>query len=206
MQPDRRLAIAELLDRLHRHKDAAYGDAWRRRGEVLGIFANIARKYDRMVIALYEKAPTGTEPLADTAADMLLYACKYLTWIAETDPAAFSAADMVLTAEQVQDRNGPQSVTALLGLVGGDDADPGSTDAAWAAGAERFRALEVALTRQAAADPDTTTPIDYTAKARLALELATSLMWYLHHLEAERSDTLDGLRDEVDRMDRKAGQ
>ena len=37
----------EAVRQLHRRKDAAYRDAWKKRGEVLSILANIARKVDR---------------------------------------------------------------------------------------------------------------------------------------------------------------
>jgi hypothetical protein len=38
----------EAVRRLHRAKDAAYRDAWKRRGEVISILANIARKVDQV--------------------------------------------------------------------------------------------------------------------------------------------------------------
>ncbi len=42
----------EVVTRLHRVKDAAYRDAWKRRGEVISILANIARKVDRLEYGL----------------------------------------------------------------------------------------------------------------------------------------------------------
>ena len=61
-------------DRLHRTKDAVYGDSWCRRGEVLGILANIARKVDRL------GANDDTETASDTALDLMIYLAKYQVW------------------------------------------------------------------------------------------------------------------------------
>src|SRR3954467_15877031 len=86
--------VLNLLARLHRHKDAAYGDAWRKRGEVIAIFANMARKYDRLVVAFAEDRPAATEPLGDTVADLLVYTAKYLTWIADEHPTDLDDAKL----------------------------------------------------------------------------------------------------------------
>jgi aminoglycoside phosphotransferase (APT) family kinase protein len=83
--------VLELLNRLHQVKDASYKDAWRKRGEVLGIFSNLARKYDRLIIALEEESPSLTESLSDTLADLCVYAGKYLTWLAEMQPLVFES-------------------------------------------------------------------------------------------------------------------
>lgn len=79
---------SEYLVDLHREKDLAYGDAWCRRGEVAGIFPNIARKYDRW-IRIHDRSTTvmqGVEPLEDTLADLLIYSVKYLLWLVERYP------------------------------------------------------------------------------------------------------------------------
>lgn len=62
---------------LHIEKDAAYGTSWKRRGEMLGIMANIARKIDRLDAG----ASTSDETATDTAIDLLVYLAKYRTWI-----------------------------------------------------------------------------------------------------------------------------
>lgn len=91
--------IAYLIE-LHRGKDAAYGDAWCRRGEAAGIFPNIARKYDRWSRILNELASlTGTskesrsvvEPLDDTLADLCIYAVKYSLWLQQRHPVLLQA-------------------------------------------------------------------------------------------------------------------
>lgn len=61
---------------LHDQKHAAYGDSWKRRGEMLGIMANIARKIDRL-----GKSETSDETSADTAGDLLVYLAKYQAWL-----------------------------------------------------------------------------------------------------------------------------
>lgn len=61
---------------LHNEKHAAYGDSWKRRGEILGILANIARKVDRL-----GGAETSDETSADTATDLFVYLAKYRVWL-----------------------------------------------------------------------------------------------------------------------------
>lgn len=65
----------QFIDLLHREKNNAYGDSWRRRGEMLGILANIARKVDRL-----GKPGAGDNEL-DTTVDLLLYLVKYQLWL-----------------------------------------------------------------------------------------------------------------------------
>lgn len=80
------LEHAELLEairKLHREKDAAYQDAWKRRDEVISILANLARKVDRLEHVL-GGGPTGSgEPAVDTAADLLVYCLKYEAFLAD---------------------------------------------------------------------------------------------------------------------------
>lgn len=78
---------------LHTEKHAAYGDSWKRRGEMLGIMANIARKVDRL-----GGAETADETSADTASDLLVYLAKYRAWLDQhpSDDTEFDAANAVL--------------------------------------------------------------------------------------------------------------
>lgn len=199
-----RAEIAELLDRLHRQKDAVYGDAWRRRGEVLGIFANMARKYDRMVIAIDEKEFSGTEPLTDTAADLLVYACKYLGWIAEQDPIGYDRAGLLVASSEASARNGPAWVARTLEALARSSSDPGSADAAWRVAKGCFGRIEKSLMSQAAAEPDPNVVLDYAAKARCVHELADALLWFLDHLRDENPDVFEEFRDDLVRTDRRA--
>lgn len=68
----------EELCRLHTAKHEAYGDSWKRRGEMLGILANIARKIDRL-----SGGETADETSADTAGDLFVYLAKYRTWLTD---------------------------------------------------------------------------------------------------------------------------
>jgi len=75
---------------LHNEKHAAYGDSWKRRGEMLGIMANIARKIDRL-----GGAETSDETAADTAMDLMIYLAKYQVWLADNSGVvrAYQGAD-----------------------------------------------------------------------------------------------------------------
>ncbi len=75
--------ITDVVD-LHRVKDEAYGDSWKKRGELLGIMANIARKVDR-IEAVADGAKPGDEAQLDTAVDLLVYCAKYETFLADAD-------------------------------------------------------------------------------------------------------------------------
>jgi thymidylate synthase len=79
VQPKKRNDFVKFVTELHSEKHAAYGDSWKRRGEMLGIMANIARKVDR----LGSNATTADESAADTAIDLLVYLAKYRWWLTE---------------------------------------------------------------------------------------------------------------------------
>ena len=77
-----RLSLAETVEglaaeitTLHNTKHAAYGDSWKRRGETLGILANIARKVDRL------GKTDEHETALDTAVDLLVYLAKMSAWL-----------------------------------------------------------------------------------------------------------------------------
>lgn len=76
-KPQPKITLAGELDILHQEKDNAYGDSWCRRGEVLGIQANIARKVDR----LQSGNTTSDETLRDTKMDLCIYLAKYVSWL-----------------------------------------------------------------------------------------------------------------------------
>lgn len=69
--------FVESVCALHKVKHKSYGDSWKKRGETLGILANIARKVDRL------GATDQYETALDTATDMLVYIAKYESWIAD---------------------------------------------------------------------------------------------------------------------------
>jgi len=74
--------FVEYVDNLHREKSAAYGDSWKKRGELFSIIPNIARKIDR----LEGGKSTADEVIADTAIDLLVYLVKYRIWLGEQHP------------------------------------------------------------------------------------------------------------------------
>jgi len=76
---EERVDALSYLRELHRAKDASYGDSWKRRGEQIGVMANIARKVDRLERA--DSPPLDGERLIDTVADLTVYAIKYQTFI-----------------------------------------------------------------------------------------------------------------------------
>lgn len=77
--------LISAVANLHRAKSTVYGDSWKRRGEVLGIMANVARKVDRLE-ALDVGVPAGEdESTFDTLVDLLVYLLKYQTWLADED-------------------------------------------------------------------------------------------------------------------------
>lgn len=76
-QPDYSDFVRETVQ-LHDEKDAAYGDSWKKRGELFSIIPNIARKVDRL-----GASETKDETSADTAADLFVYLAKYKVWLDE---------------------------------------------------------------------------------------------------------------------------
>lgn len=67
--------FVEESNKLHREKDAAYGDSWCKRGEQMSIMANIARKVDRL------GKDGGGDTSLDTAQDLAIYLAKYSNWL-----------------------------------------------------------------------------------------------------------------------------
>ena len=45
--------VAKILKVLHYKKTLIYKDSWKKHGEVIGIFANISRKYDRIEAIIF---------------------------------------------------------------------------------------------------------------------------------------------------------
>jgi hypothetical protein len=79
------VALTGAIAALHREKDKAYGNAWKKRGEVLGILANIARKVDRLELNQGGTQSSRDDSLHDTAVDLLVYCLKYQTYLADID-------------------------------------------------------------------------------------------------------------------------
>lgn len=67
--------LSDYIVALHTAKDAAYGNSWRKRGEMLGIMANLARKVDRL------GKNGGGDTSLDTAIDLFVYSVKYRAYL-----------------------------------------------------------------------------------------------------------------------------
>jgi thymidylate synthase len=83
-------AMFELIKKLHAQKDAAYGNAWKRRGEQTSILANVARKVDRLESYQLKQSEMPGESLLDTAVDLLVYLTKYRLFLLERVPSGES--------------------------------------------------------------------------------------------------------------------
>jgi thymidylate synthase len=167
--------ILDTLARLHDHKTVGYGDAWRKRGELLSIFTNLARKYDRLTVALDEHVTSGDEALLDTAADLCVYAAKYLTWLAETHTGAFEAASHEASAKACSDAAGPDALRVIFSHLNATGAEQG-IDSSWTRVKTMFEPLEVALMAQAGAA---------TTGMQFSWEEKTSAAWALTESAAQ---------------------
>ncbi|MDX8501907.1 thymidylate synthase [Mesorhizobium sp. VK4C] len=74
------------VKKLHAEKDRAYGGAWKKRGELVSIQPNIARKVDRLDTLAATGAGLTDETGLDTAVDLLVYVEKYRLFLAEQLP------------------------------------------------------------------------------------------------------------------------
>jgi thymidylate synthase len=77
------IAFKAAVKRLHAVKDRAYGSAWKRRGELVSILPNIARKSDRLETLVKTGAMMRGETILDTAIDLFVYAEKYRLFLAQ---------------------------------------------------------------------------------------------------------------------------
>jgi hypothetical protein len=186
----------ELLISLHAHKNKGYGDAWRRRGELLSIFTNLARKYDRLVVALDEDTRSADERLPDTVGDLCVYAGKYLTWLAEQHPDAFDAVSRGASSEECSDAGRPDALErVLLALEFDGDAD---AELSWAELKRAFVSLDVGLMAQA--ECEGAERLGWEEKVRLAWGLASSSAALLVALSDEEPDAWSAWRAEVEAL------
>lgn len=98
-----------FVDDLHKDKNKAYGDSWMRRGELLGIMANLARKVDRLGL------PGAGDNELDTAVDLLLYLVKYRLWLSVA--AGYATLD-ILKGDQHHEKVMENVRRELRGAVG----------------------------------------------------------------------------------------
>ncbi len=115
------IAVANALHLLEYKKTLRYKDSWRKHGEVLSIFANISRKYDRIEHMLTDNIPgTSDEGLVDDWGDLAVYCLKYAGYLGETYgitglPISFETA--LLTLQQFQDGQHYANVVAPYKLL-----------------------------------------------------------------------------------------
>lgn len=74
------------VKKLHVNKDRAYGGAWKKRGELVSIQPNIARKVDRLDTLFATGHGLAGESALDTAIDLVVYVEKYRLFLAENLP------------------------------------------------------------------------------------------------------------------------
>lgn len=76
-------ALKSYIKNLHREKDAAYLQAWKRRGELISILPNISRKSDRLESFIESGSQLADETVLDTAIDLFVYVLKYRLFLME---------------------------------------------------------------------------------------------------------------------------
>lgn len=86
--------LKDAIKRLHARKNFSYAAAWKRRGERVSILPNIARKVDRLEAFLKSESTMEGETVLDTAIDLLVYAIKYVLFLAEEGPPDPSLASL----------------------------------------------------------------------------------------------------------------
>jgi thymidylate synthase len=185
--------LLDLLSRLHAHKNAGYGDAWRKRGELLSIFTNLARKYDRLVVSLDQGTRSADERILDTTGDLCVYAGKYLTWLAQRAPDAFDAIS-VPNAAECADQGGTAALDAVLGAV---EPQLGDVDQCWAAVKAAFEPLEAGLIAQG---DDSKRVLSWKRKVELTWGLAAGSAGLLLALGAEDEKEGESWRAEIEAM------
>lgn len=77
-----------VVKELHALKNSAYGDSWKKRGEVTSILANVARKVDRLEQHKLSSKEYVDESVLDTAIDLFVYLLKYRLYLFDLAPDA----------------------------------------------------------------------------------------------------------------------
>lgn len=105
--------VTRALEILQEYKGQLYGDAWCKHGEVISIFGNTSRKYDRIENMVYDKInhnkpfpdPVSDESMAETVGDLAVYSILWLTKIAELRPEEFESWLNKILAKKVEPSN-----------------------------------------------------------------------------------------------------
>jgi len=80
----------------HSSKDRAYGGAWKKRGELISVLPNIARKVDRLSVFVASKSELSGETVLDTAVDLLVYVIKYQLFLEDIHPESILPASAAM--------------------------------------------------------------------------------------------------------------
>lgn len=168
--------VYRVLQVLHTKKTRVYGDSWKKHGELLGVFANITRKYDRIESLQGGAKATADEGLIHTLADLAVYSGKYLTWLAEHQPAAFAGwlAEQAgaEAAERYWHNEGLDPIVELL-LARDGEGEAGDLDAALDVVRAHYGALERILT---SAKPSAQPEVKCRAAEALSLAAARAIV------------------------------
>jgi hypothetical protein len=175
--------FTDAIRQLHRQKSTAYGNAWKRRGEQISIMANLARKADRLETIASGSPASHDESTLDTAVDLLVYSLKYLTYLADQDPAVgrslgLSAipgqgfSDQTAGFEQLLDRTSLEAAASEQAL----EAAPAATQVI-----ERFTELEGCFGPEGAAAPATVRTAQVLRLLDASIVLVAALRQQDHH-------------------------
>ena len=105
--PEPHRAFYEFVTDLHAKKHASYGDSWRKRGEMLSILPNIARKVDRLGVG------DEFDSAADTLIDLWVYTAKYLNWLRGNEDTP-EQVDLLLLVSLRDERHPEKDLVTLI--------------------------------------------------------------------------------------------
>jgi hypothetical protein len=182
---DHQRRLKEAITSLHRQKDAAYGNSWKRRGELISIMANIARKVDRLEVIASGANPSQDETTLDTAIDLCVYALKYSTYLADQDPAIAAATFAEPRLPSWSD--GPAGFERLIAdfdMSAMDRRSATTVPGAIRAVLDTFAELEQCFSQPAGSAPP-------QQRATLAASLATDTLQVVAAVRDENPDTYE---------------
>jgi hypothetical protein len=86
-------------------KGLVYGDSWRKHGEAVSIFGNVARKFDRLAIIFdpNSNVPDNMlkdEPVETTVLDLLTYVIKWVAWIPRQGNRMTEMSNLIAKAQK----------------------------------------------------------------------------------------------------------
>ncbi|MBW4495039.1 MAG: thymidylate synthase [Oscillatoria princeps RMCB-10] len=194
-------SILAKLSALHYKKSLVYKDSWKKHGEVLGVFANITRKYDRIETILAGGVKTTSdESLLDTVGDLAVYSAKYLTYLAEHYEATFKDFTQQYPPQEPLERywynEGFDAAARLLVRryeSSGEWEAIGNYDACFAAMTKYYKGLEDVLINGDWRAPE-------PRKCSLAADLAISAIHYLVLASVKEPDNLQKFAIFIERL------